>query len=225
MARKIRAAMKTLFAFFCCVAIFGGTLAPAYAERADRNKPMNVEADNLRHDDARQLSVFTGRVLISKGTIVIRGARVEVRQDAQGYQYGVASAEPGQRAFYRQKREGVDEYIEGEAELIEYDGKADTVRFVRRADMRRLRGAAVADEVKGSLIVYDHLNDRFSVDSGSATSAGNAAPSTTPGSGERIRAVLAPRLSSSASATGTPTTPAPAAAPLRPSPNLGGERR
>ena len=85
----------------------------ARAEKADRNKPMNIEADALRYDDLKQTSIFTGKVVLTKGTIVIRGSRVEVRQDPEGYQYGVVTAEPGKLAFYRQKREGVDEFIEG----------------------------------------------------------------------------------------------------------------
>ena len=106
---------------------------PGQAEKADRDKPMNVEADALRYDDLKQTSVFTGNVVVlTKGTIVIRGARIDVRQDPEGYQYGVVTAEPGKLAFFRQKREGVDECIEGEAEVIEYDGKADHVKFIRQ---------------------------------------------------------------------------------------------
>lgn len=71
----------------------------AQAEKADRNKPMNIEADTLRHDEPKQTSVFTGRVVVTKGSIVIRGARIEVRQDAQGNQYGLVTAEPGKLAF------------------------------------------------------------------------------------------------------------------------------
>ena len=188
----------------------------AAAEKADRLKPMNVEADALRYDDLKQTSVFTGRVVLTKGTIVIRGARVDVRQDAEGYQFGTVTAEPGKLAFYRQKREGVDEFIEGEAELIEYDGKGDRVKFIKRAEMRRYRGAAVADEMTGTLITYDNSNDVFSVDGGPA--------GTVPGApGGRVRAVLAPR--------GTASAPAAAAAPqapaaqLRQSMTLGGDRK
>ena len=36
-----------------------------HAEKADRNKPMNIEADALRHDEHKQTSVFTGRVVLS----------------------------------------------------------------------------------------------------------------------------------------------------------------
>ncbi|MEY2736158.1 MAG: lipopolysaccharide transport periplasmic protein LptA [Burkholderiaceae bacterium] len=188
----------------------------ARAEKADRDKPMNVEADAMRHDEARQVSVFTGRVVLSKGTLLIRGARMEVRQDAQGYQYGTVTAESGQRAFLRQKREGVDEFIEGESQTIEYDGRADRVRFVGNAELRRLRGTALADQLNGSLIVYDNGSDTFSVDGAPAGGSG------------RVRAVLTPR--NAASAPAAPTTPggaapsAPAAPGLRSSPALGGAR-
>jgi len=193
---------------------------PVHAERADRSQPMNVEADALRYDDLRQTSVFTGRVVITKGTILIRGARVDVRQDAEGFQYGVVTAEPGQRAYYRQKREGVDEYIEGEGEVIDYDGKADRVKFIRRAEMRRYRGATLSDEMAGSLITYDNTTDVFTVDGGP----------TSPTPGGRVRAVLSPREAASAPVSGNRAGGAPGAAatppaPLRPSTTLGGERR
>ena len=215
------------------------TAVGAHAEKADRAKPMNVEADALKYDDLRQTSVFTGRVVVTKGTIVIRGARVEVRQDAEGYQYGVVTAEPGKQAFYRQKREGVDEFIEGEAQTIEYDGKSDKVRFVGKAEMRRLRGAALNDEMTGSLITYDNTSDVFTVDGGPA----GGAPSNP---GGRVRATLAPKPGASAAVAAAPAaaplpavppaaaastaSPASAQAPaanprLRPSTTIGGEAR
>jgi lipopolysaccharide export system protein LptA len=43
----------------------------------------------------------------------------------------VVIAAPGKLAFYRKKRDGVDEYIEGEGERIEYDSRADLVKFIR----------------------------------------------------------------------------------------------
>ena len=100
--------MKKPFSLFSLVSLFlvamlaGGM---AHAEKADSAKPMNIEADALRHDDLKQISVFTGNVVVTKGTIILRGAQLEVRQDAQGYQFGVMTAEPGKRAFFRQKRD------------------------------------------------------------------------------------------------------------------------
>jgi len=197
------------------------TAGGAIAERADRNRPMNIEADALRHDDLKQISVFTGAVVATKGTIVIRGARLEVRQDAEGFQYGTVTAEPGKRAFWRQKREGADEYLEGEGDTIEYDGKADRVKFIGRAEMRRYRGATLADETQGSLITYENTTDVFTVN---GAPLGQRAPGAAPGAGGRVRAVLAPRAASPG-ATSAPAGTAPAPAPLRASPGLAGERK
>ncbi len=195
----------------------------AHAEKADREKPMNVEADDLRHDDLKQTSVFTGKVVATKGSIVVRGARLEVRQDPEGYQHALVTAEPGKRAFWRQKREGADEYLEGEAETIDYDGKGDRVKFIGRAEMRRYRGTTLADETQGSLITYENTTDVFTVN---GAPMGQRPAGAAPGAGGRVRAVLAPRAAASA-APSTPTGAASAAspAPLRTSPSLGGERK
>lgn len=193
-----------------------GVSVPAHAEKADRNKTMNIEADAMRYDDVRQISVFTGRVVLSKGSIVIRGSQVEVRQDPEGYQHGVVTGSGDARAFFRQKRDGVDEFIEGEGDTIEYDGRADTVRFVQKAVLRRLRGAAVADEITGGVIIYENLTDRFSVDGGATQGTTGTAGTL----GGRVRAMLSPKTESPASA---PVSGPPAS--LRPSTSLDGNPR
>jgi lipopolysaccharide export system protein LptA len=162
-----------------------GLSVSAQAERADRNQPMNAEADALRYEDARQLSVFTGNVVITKGSIVIRGDRVEVRQDPQGNQFGLVTGSPASPAFFRQKREGVDEYIEGVANQIDYNGQTDQVKFIGSAVLRRYRGAVLGDETAGSLIVYNNSSETFSVDGGTANRTA-ANPSG------RVRAMLTP---------------------------------
>ncbi len=191
----------------------------AFAERADRNKPMNIEADALKYDDLKQVSVFTGRVVLTKGTIQIRGGQLDVRQDPEGYQFGLVLAEPGKLAFFRQKRDGVDEYIEGEGEVIEYDGKADTVKFVKRAQLRRYRGAVLADEITGGVIFYDNTVDVFTVDGGTV----RGTPGVAGTSGGRVRAMLTPKPDpSQAPPSGTPVLPAPN---LRPSVTLSPEKK
>ncbi|WP_367066534.1 lipopolysaccharide transport periplasmic protein LptA [Oryzisolibacter sp. LB2S] len=190
-------------------------LPAAHAEKADRGKPMNIEADALRHDELKQTSVFTGHVVMTKGTIVLRGAQLEVRQDPEGYQHGVVTAEPGKRAFFRQKRDtppgAPDEYVEGEGEVIEYDGRTDIVKLIRRAELRRYREATLADELTGALIVYNNITDVFTVDGQKATPGGDRNGA----SGGRVRAVLAPKEQ-------PPAAPAPAEPPaLRATPSLG----
>ena len=159
----------------------------AWAEKADRGKPMNIEADNLDHDELKQLSIFTGKVVATKGTLVLRGARLEVLQDPEGYQYGLLIAEPGKKAFYRQKREGLDEWMEGEGERIEYDSRADRITLINRAQIRRYRGTVLYDDITGQRIIYENLTDQFTVD------GKNAAAKPGVESSGRVRAVLTPR--------------------------------
>ncbi len=190
------------------------------AEQADRNKPMNVEADALRYDDAKKTSVFTGRVVLTKGSILIRGARIEVRQDPDGYQYGLVTAEPGKLASFRQKREGLDEYIEGQGESIEYDSRADTVKFNKQAQLRRYLGATLNDEMSGGVIVYNNSTDVFTIDGGVA----QGSPSAT---GGRVRAMLTPKPNAAAAAAApAPANAASASADtLRATTTLGGDKK
>ena len=174
-----------------------GLVAPALAERADRDKPVNIESDRMNADDAKKTAVFEGRVVLTQGTMVIRADRITVRQDNQGFQFGTAV---GNLATFRQKREGFDEFIEGEAERIEYDGRADRVEFFNRAHLRRDCG----DDVVGSFISYDAKTEQFSVQS---------AKGSAPGKDERVRAVIMPKnpQPQSAKAPCAPLVPKPAA--------------
>ncbi len=155
--------------------------AMAAAEKADRQKPLNIEADRMLVDDAKKESVFEGNVMITQGTLRLRGDRVVVRQDAEGFSYGVAWGRP---ATFRQKRDGVDEYVDGFAERLEYDGKKDLLQMFNTA--RLLKGA---DEVRGDYISYNAATEFFQVQG----SAGGAAVSPGQGGG-RVRAVIQPKL-------------------------------
>ncbi len=181
----------------------------AHAERADRTKPMNIESDLLTHDDKQKLSVFTGNVVLTKGSIVMRGGKLEVRQDDAGNQFGVLYASGNKRAFFRQKREALDEYMEGEGQTIYYDSKADTVRLVKNAEVRRLAGTRQTDEITGNDILYNNATEVVTVDGGVRSTAGNDVA----GKG-RVRAVLTPQQST------TVPPPANPSVPLQPSGDL-----
>jgi len=161
----------------CC--LVGPLAGPAQAERADRTQPINLESDRMRIDDAGKSSVFEGKVLMTQGTLRIRADKVTVRQDKDGYQYGSASGNP---ASFRQKRDGADEYIEGEAERIEYNGKLDRVEFFNRARLRR----EPADEVRGNYISYDARTEYFTVNGGAGAGARGRIE-------DRVHAVIQPR--------------------------------
>jgi lipopolysaccharide export system protein LptA len=202
----------------------------AHGENADKDKPMNIEADELVHDDLKQQTVFTGHVLVTKGTLVLRGERIEVREDPQGFQYGVITPETGKRAYYRQKREGVNEFMEGEALRIEYDGRLDRVTLQDQAVLRRYRGTLLNDEMSGHVITYDHLSETFRVDAQKVPGAtqlsgqlkagksqANALGLLAPRSDSRVRAVLTPVPSNTTSPSASPT-PSPSSSVGSPKP-------
>jgi lipopolysaccharide export system protein LptA len=152
---------------------------PALAEKADREKPINLEADRVTVDDAKQLSTFTGKVVLTQGTLIIRGDRMEVRQDSEGFKNGITW---GNLAYFRQKRDGYDEYIEGWAERIEYDSRADKMQMFNRASMKKGN-----DEVRGNYISYDARTEFFQVIGGGAKAAAGE------NADGRVRAVIQPK--------------------------------
>jgi lipopolysaccharide export system protein LptA len=173
----------------------------AFAERADKNKPLNLEADAARYDDAQKLMVAEGAVLVTKGTMLIRAARLEQREDPQGNQFLVATASAGARVFFKQKREGLDEFMEGEADRIEYDGKTDVLKLTGRAVMRRLRGSTVADESTGGQIVFNNMTETLTMNGATVGSAS--------ASQGRVRMMLSPKLDTAAAPAPTGGVPAP----------------
>jgi lipopolysaccharide export system protein LptA len=181
---------------------------PVQADKADRNQPMVVEADRSGTVDLqRQILVYSGNVVISQGSMLLRADRVELRETPDGYRAATATGAPGKPATWRQRREGSDEIVEGGAERIEFDGKADTLRLVGNSSVRRLRGGQVADEITGGSIVWDNLNEVFKVEGGAATAVNPSG---------RVRAVLSPRAE-----PGSGAAPAAPTAPLAPSRTLG----
>ena len=170
-----------------------------FAESADRNKPIHLEADQVMMDDAQQISTFTGNVRLTQGTLLLSGDKIVVVEDKDGFKHATAY---GNTAEFRQKREGLNEYVEGYGKRIEYDTRTDTLNFYEKARLKRN-----LDEVSGDHITYSAKTEVFRVDSSEAGS-GNVPP-------QRVRAVLQPK---SKEAKTSPA--APDILPITPSKNL-----
>lgn len=176
----------------------------AHAEKADRQLPLTIEADRQGSVDlARKVVVFSGRVVLVQGTLRISGDRMEVTELPQGQRSAITHGAADQPAEFREKRDGVDEFVEGRALSIEYDSREEAIRLVGKATVRRLRGQQLAEEVHGDTIVWNGSKEFFNVSPTAKT--GDA------GTG-RIRAVLIP-----APAVGdAPTAPRPTPPSARP---------
>jgi lipopolysaccharide export system protein LptA len=135
----------------------------ARAEKADKDKPTELEANRMNADDVRHLSIFEGKVVLTKGTMRVLADRIVVRQDEEGYQHATAEGKP---VRFRQRqdprppeKEGV--WMDGEALRIEIDEKANTVKLFESARVNR-----GGDQVAGNYILVDQNSEYFSVSAG-----------------------------------------------------------
>lgn len=176
---------------------------PAYADKADKEKPMNLEADRMSMDDVKKVQIFDGNVVLTQGTMQIRTNKLVVTQDADGFQRGVATSGPGGLARFKQKLDGKDEYIEGEAERIEHDARSEITQFFVRAWVKNGQ-----DEVKGHFISYNALTENYLVTNGAGeTKSATGAPQA------RVRAIIQPKGKNAPATdgkTGEPLTLKPA---------------
>ena len=190
----------TRAAFAALAAIVLLQAFPAFAEKADKDKPTHIEANRMSADDTRRLSIFEGNVVLTKGTIIIRADRIVVRQDPEGYQLATATGAPvrfRQKAEPKGDQEGV--WMDGEALRIEVDDRNEKIELFDRAWVKRDE-----DEVRGDYIFVDQRSEFFSAMSGK----GGAST----GSDGRVRAVIQPK-NKPEDAPPAPAAPKPAAAP------------
>jgi lipopolysaccharide export system protein LptA len=185
-ARHTRALLLPIAAALCSY------WSSASAERADRDKPTNIEANRMVSDDARRLTIFEGNVVLTKGTISIRADRIVVRQNPEGFQLSTATGAPvrfRQKAEPKDSKEGI--WMDGEALRVEVNDQEEKIELFERARVTRDQ-----DEVRGDYIFVDQRSEFFSATSGKQ-------------SGGRVRAVIQPK--NPGPAPGAPA--APAAAP------------
>jgi len=170
----------------------------AHAEKADKDKPTEIESNRMMSDEARRMSIFEGSVVLTKGTLVVRADRLVVRQDADGFQHVTATGNPvrfRQKADAKGGKEGA--WIDGEAMRMEIDEREDKVQLFDNARVSRDK-----DVVRGNYIFLDQRSGFYSVTSGTDAPQG------------RVRAVLQPKKAPPSKAPSSPapgTAPAPAA--------------
>lgn len=157
--------------------------ATALAERADRDKPIHLEADHATVEDYKQrgefrTSIFTGNVILTQGTLILRADKIIMKEDVTGYRHATAH---GNLVSYRQKRDGVNEYVEAWSRRAEYDNKTDKIELFGSARLKR-----GTDEVEGDYISYDITSDFFQV-------FGQPQPENDKNSDHRVRAVIQPK--------------------------------
>ncbi|WP_404809732.1 lipopolysaccharide transport periplasmic protein LptA [Methylobacillus gramineus] len=187
--------MRTLRSYFIIGMLFAMPCLNAHAEKADREKPIELEADSVQVNDAKKTSTYTGNVILTQGTLIIRGDKLVVREDKEGFQHSTSYGNP---TTFKQKRDGKNEYMEGSGQRIEYDGRMDKVQLFIKAWVKRGE-----DIVHGDYIMYDANAEYAEVISGGSQAATPATPNG------RVRAIIQPKKKPGQDGTATPTVETP----------------
>jgi lipopolysaccharide export system protein LptA len=206
MACNFRAAMNKRPLLLIAAAL---TTGPVLAEKADRQAPFVFSSSSSQPsyvDSVNQRLELVGNVIITKGSLLLKAEKVNVRETRDGYVEAFANGVTGQPVSFRQARDVPGEAIDGVADQLEYDTRTETVRFIGNARVRSTRGTAVMNEVTGAVIVYNSRTELFTLEGGS----------TSPNPNGRTRIVMMPRSQPADDAASAP----PTALPLKPSTTL-----
>ena len=168
--------MKGTLSTACILAIAALGAPGAAAERSDREKEIVVGADRLVADDANRTSTFEGNVVVTQGTMRITAAKVTVKEDRDRHKYYVASGSP---VTFRQKRDKVDEWVEGMAQRAEFDDRNDVLRLYDNARVRSNQ-----NEITGDFISYDMRRELAEVS--------GAPPGQAPKGDSRVKVIIMP---------------------------------
>ncbi|MEY3579515.1 MAG: lipopolysaccharide transport periplasmic protein LptA [Pseudomonadota bacterium] len=175
------------FQFLLLALLFSTANSIVHAEKADFDKPTNVEATQMSYDEKKQINIFNGNVVLTRGTLVMYGEKLVVKQDAAGNQHATLYASAGSTARFRQKRDGgKDLWIEGyAADRIEYDSKTEIAKLFKQAKVKMLDSGRPTDEVEGDYISYDSRAEFYTVT--------NSTSGESKANGGRVKAVIQPR--------------------------------
>jgi lipopolysaccharide export system protein LptA len=156
--------------------------APKAATPAEEPSTL-ILSDTLHYDDVKKKSVFTGNVNMTRGLMTLTSDVLEMNEDAQGNQYGTATANKGKIVTIRQERPETFELIEGTGLRAEYDGTKSTFDLIGQAVVIRYVCGKPFDTIRGERVRYTY----------EAHGGPNSAAA-----GGRVRSVAEPRAKSDA---------------------------
>jgi lipopolysaccharide export system protein LptA len=157
---------------------------PAHSQPSDRSQPVDINADKVAVDDRNKVHVFEGNVVLTQGTLTIKGDKIVITQNAAGFYNGVATAGSGRLVTFRQKRMSDGAWIDGEAERIEYNNQSERAKLFNRAQVQ-----SAGNMVRGQYIEYDVSTESYLVTDAPERSGGGKATSP----GNRVHVTIQPR--------------------------------
>jgi len=133
----------------CFLAVVFGLPVSSWALSTDRQKDIEIEADSAIIDDAKQLTIYTGDVVIIQGSLRITGAKVTIYYDDDSDFVKLESV--GKPARFRQLPDGKKD-IDSNYQVAH----ADRMEYFKKKDLIVLLGNAVYGQ-GGSKVAADRI--------------------------------------------------------------------
>lgn len=163
-----------------------GYAGKVLALSSDKNQPTTIDSNKMTYDDKKNVNVFSGNVLLTRGTLVVTGNKLTLTQKEDGTQFAVVEGEPARFQQQRDSEPTQTLFIKGRASRIDIDGAKEIVTLTNNANIQKLDGKAITEEISGKVIVYEQLTEYLTVQGSNKASGGSG----------RVQAVIQPRSAS-----------------------------
>ncbi|ORU90979.1 MAG: lipopolysaccharide transport periplasmic protein LptA [Cycloclasticus sp. symbiont of Poecilosclerida sp. N] len=132
-----------------------------WALSSDKTKPVEIEADSFNLDDAKKITLYSGNVIITQGSMKIMADKVTIYGKRGATDKVIAIGRP---VKFNQQPDGNQGLIRGEAQRLEYLVSKDTLTLIKEATLWQAGNIFASDR-----IVYD--SKRSIVKAGDSESA------------------------------------------------------
>lgn len=122
------------------------TSTSVFALSRDKNEPIQLEADQVHIDDMAGVSVYTGNVKYTQGTILLLADEATLKKGETGIEHITAVGKP---AIYTELPDGEEVPVTAKGNTIEYDVGNETVTLTENASVEQKN-----DIFKAPLITY-----------------------------------------------------------------------
>ncbi|MEJ2687321.1 MAG: lipopolysaccharide transport periplasmic protein LptA [Gammaproteobacteria bacterium] len=113
------------------ITLAGLTAAPAWGLSSDSRQPIHLAADRADMYRKTGISVYSGDVQVTRGTMRMTGDKLTVYTDKDGQVQKMVAV--GKPATYRQLPDNKKQYLKGEGQTIEYYAGQDRVVLLHQA--------------------------------------------------------------------------------------------
>ncbi|NYT65475.1 lipopolysaccharide transport periplasmic protein LptA [Alcaligenaceae bacterium] len=142
-----------------------------------------VLSDTLDYDDINKESIFIGNVIMTRGAMTLHSDKLVIREDAEGFQHGIATVNGNKPVVIRQEDPAKFEVIEAKGLRGDYNGKTEEVIMTGQAVVTRFLCGKPFDTIKGERVIYKQKTDTYQAFGGPNSSA----------AGGRVRSVAQAR--------------------------------